>query len=75
MALGKNPRAEEMTGRRHAATGSVAEDPSRITNLVPVPNIIYHILSIYSSGMARATVHLGYSSVQIKMLCDKSQHE
>lgn len=49
MALGNSPRAEEMIGRRHAATGSVAEGPSRITSLVPVPNIIYHILSISSS--------------------------
>lgn len=49
MALGNNPRAEEMFGGGHAATGSVGEGPLRITSLVPVPNIIYHILSISSS--------------------------
>lgn len=49
MALGNNPTTEEKIGRSDAATGRVAKYPSRITNIVPVPNLVYHILIISSS--------------------------
>lgn len=49
MVLGNNPTAEEKIGRSHAATGRVAECPSMITNIVPVPNLVYHILIVSSS--------------------------
>lgn len=48
MALGNKHTAEEMIGRSHAVIGRVAECPSRITNIIPVTTLVYHILIVSS---------------------------